>query len=38
LKPFRRVPLMGPVDFSPMLLILVLALVEQLIQSLMQSQ
>jgi YggT family protein len=38
LKPFRRLPLMGPVDFSPMLLILVLALVEQLIQNLMLSQ
>jgi YggT family protein len=38
LKPFRRIPLMGPVDFSPMLLILVLALVEQLIQKLMADQ
>jgi YggT family protein len=38
LKPFRRVLPMGPVDFSPMLLILVLALAEQLVQRLMLSQ
>jgi YggT family protein len=35
LKPFRRVLPMGPVDFSPMLLILVLAFAEQLVQSMM---
>jgi YggT family protein len=37
LKPFRRVLPMGPVDFSPMLVILVLALLEQFVQSVMSS-
>jgi len=37
LKPFRRVLPMGHVDFSPMLLILILALAEQFLQSLMLS-
>jgi YggT family protein len=38
LKPFRRVLPMGPVDFSPMLLILVLALLERIVQSYMLGQ